>query len=126
MATFIRERELVESVSYDVLFPVNGPGWGFAFPCDEHGNVFPLAGVGKENYERCLALEANGKVKRELRRFEGRYYEPAVVVCNRCKGEVTLSSSWANSCPDCGVEYNGSGQELAPREFWGEETGERF
>lgn len=126
MATIIRERERIESVSFDLFFPVNGPGWGFGFPCDEHGKVSPLTSVGKENYEMCLALEAEGKVRRELRRFENHYWEPAVILCNHCKKEVELRSSWANSCPECGVEYNGSGQELAPREFWGEETGERF
>ena len=28
------------------------------------------------------------------------------------------------SCPRCGREYNSGGQALAPREQWGEETGE--
>lgn len=27
-------------------------------------------------------------------------------------------------CQKCGSEYNSSGQKLAPREQWGEETGE--
>ena len=52
--------------------------------------------------------------------------EARVIACNRCGNAVELWSSWANECGRCGVEYNGSGQELAPREFWGEETGERF
>lgn len=42
--------------------------------------------------------------------------------CIRCdcgRGRVILSSSWANECPCCGQEYNGSGQALAPREHWG-------
>ena len=52
--------------------------------------------------------------------------EAAIIACNRCHTPVHLWSSWANECDNCGTEYNGSGQELAPREFWGEETGERF
>jgi len=28
------------------------------------------------------------------------------------------------TCPGCGAEYNAFGQRLAPRCFWGEETGE--
>jgi hypothetical protein len=35
---------------------------------------------------------------------------------------VTLSA-FTNTCR-CGRDYNSSGTELAPREFWGEETGE--
>jgi hypothetical protein len=47
-----------------------------------------------------------------------------VVVC-ACKREVELYSAWSNEC-DCGTEYNGFGQKLAPRSQWGEETGEVF
>lgn len=42
-----------------------------------------------------------------------------------CGQEVEVTNYWANQC-ECGQEYNGSGQRLAPREQWGEETGERF
>ena len=48
-----------------------------------------------------------------------------VVECN-CGELVTCSDGWANECDQCGTEYNGSGQELCAREFWGEETGEQF
>jgi hypothetical protein len=46
-------------------------------------------------------------------------------ICNRCGRVVELWSPWANEC-ECGVEYNGSGQELALRSQWGSETGEVF
>jgi hypothetical protein len=49
-----------------------------------------------------------------------------VIACNNCTGEVYLQSGWANKCSKCGTEYNGFGQELAPRSQWGYETGERF
>ena len=67
------------------------------------------------------------KVIREAIRDPDTYQmiEPMVIECNRCARPVELWSSWASPC-ECGLEYNGSGQELAPREFWGEETGERF
>jgi len=39
-----------------------------------------------------------------------------------CGREVMLYS-FTNAC-DCGRDYNMSGQELAPRSQWGEETGE--
>lgn len=47
-----------------------------------------------------------------------------VVACS-CGEEVICSNTWTNFC-DCGAEYNRTGQELAPRSQWGEETGERF
>ena len=39
-----------------------------------------------------------------------------------CGAHVPLTG-FTNSC-DCGADYNRSGQKLAPREQWGEETGE--
>ncbi len=43
-----------------------------------------------------------------------------------CGNLVECWDSWANSCDKCGTEYNGGGQQLAPRSQWGEETGETF
>ena len=43
-----------------------------------------------------------------------------------CGSSVSLDSWWANTCQNCGTEYNGAGQRLAPRSHWGEETGEVF
>jgi len=51
----------------------------------------------------------------------GRRDEPAVGRCS-CGREVFLEF-FTNSC-ECGLEYNSSGQQLASREQWGEETGE--
>lgn len=52
----------------------------------------------------------------------GRKIEDAVLRCG-CGRAVTLDDPMTNTC-DCGQEYNGSGQHLAPRSQWGEETGE--
>lgn len=54
----------------------------------------------------------------------GRMRRFKMIRCN-CGTELTLYSGWANECT-CGTEYNGSGQTLAPRHMWGEETGETF
>lgn len=40
-----------------------------------------------------------------------------------CGEEVPLDCH-TNTCDGCGADYNLSGQHLAPREQWGEETGE--
>lgn len=44
------------------------------------------------------------------------------LICD-CGEEVDLAN-FTNSCDKCGTDYNSSGQRLAAREFWGEETGE--
>ena len=46
------------------------------------------------------------------------------VKCENC-GEWVLLEDFTNTC-DCGAEYNGFGQRLAPRNLWGWETGETF
>ena len=48
-----------------------------------------------------------------------------VVKCP-CGAEVHCDNGWSNECHDCGTEFNGYGQTLAPRSHWGEETGENF
>lgn len=45
------------------------------------------------------------------------------IVCNNCKAEVILLDPLTNTC-SCGTDYNGFGQELAPRSQWGWDTGE--
>ena len=52
--------------------------------------------------------------------------DPKTITCRQCGRKVVLETAWANECEGCGTEYNGSGQRLAPRSQWGEETGERF
>lgn len=56
--------------------------------------------------------------------WSGRMRRFKVIRCD-CGCEITLYDWWSTGC-DCGTEYNGSGQRLAPRQFWGEETGETF
>ena len=49
------------------------------------------------------------------------YKVPRIGLC-QC-GEEVILDHFTNTC-ECGRDYNRSGQELAPREQWGEETGE--
>ena len=41
-------------------------------------------------------------------------------------GEEIYLTRFTNTCYECGADYNMSGQRLAPREQWGEETGEHW
>ena len=78
-----------------------------------------------DNYLRCLALvEAARMIDEGVVDQVGHYYESPVIECVRCHTEVELYDAFLSSCDHCGADYNGSGQLLAPREQWGEETGE--
>ncbi len=43
-----------------------------------------------------------------------------------CCGANLECTEFTNCCPDCGADYNSAGVRLAPRERWGEETGEHW
>ena len=60
-------------------------------------------------------------IRQAKRDADGRRIEPAVGRCF-CGEDVELFG-FTNTC-SCGREYNWAGAELAPREQWGEETGE--
>lgn len=122
----ISERRTVEGVEYSLGFEwVGTPGAGFSFACDKDGNidVEAMPATARGNYEMCLAnpggeLRATGVETREWS-----YREPAIGKCE-CGREVALEG-FTNTC-DCGRDYNMSGQMLAPRAQWGEETGETW
>jgi hypothetical protein len=108
---------------------------GIGFDCDEDGNVDvdSLYEAGRENYETYFLDAENRKpgVRDEwgmsepvVRRYERPFTEPAVARCH-CGSEIYLTS-FTNTCHTCERDYNMSGQELAPREQWGEETGEHW
>ena len=48
------------------------------------------------------------------------------IQCNKCGNTVYLFNGFTNTCGKCGTDYNGFGQELAPRSQWGWETGENI
>jgi hypothetical protein len=124
MAEFIRLSKRIERVDYEHLFAwTNTPGSGFAFPCDEHGNVKldDLSPRAAENYRKCVSGEFD-VVDEGIVRYPHAYLEPAAIRCC-CGRELELPDGWLNTC-ECGRDYNGCGQLLAPRSQWGEETGE--
>jgi hypothetical protein len=98
------------------------PGCGFGFPCDEAGNP-TLTRTTSETFRECLTGLVSGRavVDKGVRTSTNRGITPAVGLCD-CGEEVVLAS-FTSTCA-CGADYNTSGQQLAPREQWGEETGE--
>jgi len=117
----VNEHELRRNFHY-----VDEPGAGFSFPCDAHGNLLPgLSPAALSNYDTCLRLaEAARMVDEGMVDEVQSHYEPPVIQCLRCQSPVTLDDAWLSTCSCCGADYNGSGQILAPRHLWGEETGE--
>jgi hypothetical protein len=55
--------------------------------------------------------------------FDFSKWIPGYVVIRCGCGSKLDCRSFTNTCK-CGRDYNFAGDELAPREFWGEETGE--
>lgn len=130
-SNLVSPRRHIDRVSYslvcehvDASGKVRERGCGFRFDCDAEGNVDESAmhPAGLAN----LRGIRSGAIPCTPLTVERRPYVEHVAAVIRCEcgKHVTLCDSWANEC-DCGLEFNGSGQLLAPRSQWGEETGEQ-
>jgi hypothetical protein len=89
------------------------------FDCDKEGNL--KKDYPKESWESANNLEEFHAPYVET--FTHYYTESSIGLCD-CGREVTLYG-FTNTC-DCGADYNMSGQRLAHRSQWGEETGETY
>lgn len=120
----IKHSEMKHDLSFEKMFSFNEFKftYGFSFPCNQWGKLLPNASEElKENFDKCASGVIDGTPIYDLglRISRHTYREPAIGECV-CGREVSLGG-FTNSC-DCGRDYNWAGQELAPREFWGEET----
>ena len=119
-------REHLSTVYHALVWLKNdGSTCAFSFDCDEQGNVdeSKLCEPARENLRKCRAGEFPDYEPQGIEQRESFYTVPAVGQCD-CGARVTLDS-FTNTCR-CGADYNMSGQLLAPREQWGEETGEHL
>jgi hypothetical protein len=57
-------------------------------------------------------------------RYGGTYERQTLEI--KCCGRWLRCDAFTNTCPACGADYNTTGSRLAPREQWGEETGEHW
>lgn len=128
----LSERETIHITEYFRRFKFADSYSEFFFPSDKDGNVddTKLNVDANKNYQSCLMgsyIYSDGhSVQLDdcgVYIHNKTYTEPAIGECDYCSTEVILDR-FTNTCCDCGVDYNGSGQELASREQWGEETGE--
>lgn len=121
-------RKPVETTQYELVFRLeDGCGSAFAFECDESGNVYrdKLPRLALHNLDLCLKGEVDGLSVRlgVVRSYTQSFVEDGGGTCV-CGRHVVITRSWANACDWCGREYNGSGQLLTDRSYWGEETNE--
>jgi hypothetical protein len=121
MVEIIHRRRTEESVTrYHEYEWADCPGAGFSFNVDEEDRIV-VTDCNRENVELCRSGDPR-IVDRGIREFRHAYTLPAVGRCS-CGEEVELAH-FTNTCDGCGRDYNASGQQLAPRSQWGEETGE--
>lgn len=146
------QRTTTYTETYSLTFEYIGSnGSGCAFDCDKEGKVdlsklhpcailtYTEAKFGqvtrRENVQYRVGADGEYEpipgtgemVTREVSKGEvityiNRQIVPAVGECDCCGRDVHLYG-FTNTC-ECGADYNMSGQMLAPREQWGEETGE--
>jgi hypothetical protein len=117
----IRQREHKTVVSFYRYFERRAlPGSGFIFDCNEAGDPLRMNPCSWDSYHRCLGNDEFIDYGIQMR--ESHCKTPAVGLCEKCGREVWLDS-FTCSC-QCGADYNMSGQRLAGRSQWGEETGE--
>jgi len=76
-----------------------------------------------QGYLNLIKLIESGDFKFKEFDYDYTHRVPAEIEC--CDEWLSLGS-FTNTCPNCGADYNGSGQLLASRQFWGEETGEHW
>jgi hypothetical protein len=82
----------------------------------------PWSGDGDLGYQSYLEVLESGDYKLGYYENEFSYRVPAQV---KCCGKWMSLGKFTNTC-ECGADYNSSGQLLASRSQWGEETGEHW
>jgi len=116
----LSKRTPVETKIYYREFENTNSTGGSSFACDKDGKLLKES----KYYEDSLKDVENGlKIDLGIVEYTSRHVEPAIGECS-CGEKVELKG-FTNTC-ECGADYNMSGQLLAPREQWGEETGEHL
>jgi hypothetical protein len=117
----IKQRERVHVERYMLGFDNADGRGGYSFECDKDGTPHKLDNPAAiANYNGCISGKYD-VIARGVEDWSYDYTSPKVGLCD-CGKEVQLDH-FTNTCY-CGRDYNSSGTLLAPRECWGEETGE--
>lgn len=122
----IQSREIIEGTNYFWVFEYTegshkGSGFQFSLTPERRIDIDSMSPAAKSNYYLCVS-GANGIKDMGIVGHSHSYTAPAIGLCE-CGEEVSLDS-FTNTCGECLRDYNMSGQLLADRSQWGEETGE--
>jgi hypothetical protein len=124
----IKNSERVTEVTYEAVFDsLEMNGCAYSFPCTWDGQIYPLKNeLAEANLQKLLTDGMGGTYtsKPEVRTWKHSYTIAAQWRCD-C-GAIVYIAGRDETCERCGADYNASGQRLAPRSQWGEETGETY
>lgn len=125
MPQIVKKRVQHCEVDYYFEFKDQKDNTYYSFPCSEDGVVRfgEMSEIATKNYWKCINKELDVKFV-GIRANRRVWSEPAVLKCD-CETHIELAD-FTNTCEKCGADYNFAGQRLAPREQWGEETGEHW
>ncbi len=120
MPTYIKRRTYVDRQEWYREFARAGAkSVCLAFKSDRDGTP-----IEEHTRARVAALSSDTAYEdRGVREVSWSYADPAVIRCDCCGEHVELHG-FTNTCSSCETDYNMSGDMLAPRSQWGEETGE--
>jgi hypothetical protein len=119
MPNYVKRRTYEEHKEWHREFARTGAKSAcLAFPSDADGN--PLTEAHRARVAELAIDPAYDDLGVGERSWS--YADPAVIRCDCC-GEPVELHGFTNTC-ECGADYNMSGDMLAPRSQWGEETGE--
>ncbi len=119
MPNYVKRRTYVDRTKWYREFARAGAKSAcLAFPSDADGT--PLTEAHRARVAELVIDPAYEDLGVDERSWS--YADPAVIRCDCCGEHVELHG-FTNSC-ECGADYNMSGDMLAPRSQWGEETGE--
>lgn len=120
MIRIIKEAKTSHHVEHSLNFDTS-PSGGFAFPCNDKGEVLDLNPTAQKNYEGCLSGEIKTIRPPYIHERVWAFNDPAVGECY-CGAEVELSGDSEGLCYcHCGACYNTAGQSIRPRSEWEED-----
>ena len=88
-----------------------------------HCNMGTWSAESDVGYKNLIGVIKSGVYSFKTHEFKTFHKEHATGAC--CDQELMLCN-FTNTCKTCGSDYNSSGQLLADRSLWGEETGEHW
>lgn len=111
-----RKSQHVRVESYGLAWEwIDQPDAGFSFPCDQQGNILKDQ-MGPEAWESYKEAQNNPALTfKGVKDYSYTHFEQAQGRCS-C-GRLVELYGFTNTC-ECGLEYNMSGQQLAPRSQW--------